>query len=133
MGLEPVTGHGCFHAPALGRVPQAISLKGGDALATSTHCPEREAEAESQSAQASRESEACGFSSSPAAWDTQGPDGRINSLPGTTKRAGGSWAGGGPPQPTQVRQAGPERWAFRGPGPVGAVALGSFPPHPAPG
>ena len=87
-GLEPVTGHGCFHAPALGRVPQAISLKGGDALATSTHCPEREAEAESQSVQASRESEACGFSTSPAAWDTQGPDGPCPAPPREQGAAG---------------------------------------------
>lgn len=89
--------------------------------------------AESQSVQASRESEACSFSTSPAAWDTQHLDGRISSLPVTTEGAGGSWArGGGLPQPTQVRQAGPKCWAFWGPKSSGCSHLGAPSPHTPP-
>jgi len=132
-GHEQVTGHGCFHAPALSQAPQTVSLKGGGVLVTSTHCPEREAEAESQSVQASWESEARGFSTSPAAWDTQRPDGRMNSLPGTTEGAGGSWAGAACHSRHRSGRLDPSAGLSGAPSPVGTVALGSFPPHRAQG
>lgn len=89
---------------------------------------------ESQSVQASRESEACGFSTSPAAWDTQHLDGRISSLPVTAEGEVGSWAGGRPATAdTQSGRLDLSAGLLGAPSPADAVILGILPPTPCPG